>query len=82
MASEQDPGPRNVDANHLDAEIATSGKRPLNDRGDYVFEVPKPPSNGRPWSLGADKKAGFSFDREKSVQRYLTEGGHQLRTKT
>ena len=43
------------------------------------LESPEPPSNGEPWSLGADKKAGFSSDREKSVQRYLTEGGRQFK---
>jgi hypothetical protein len=37
-------------------------------------EPPKPPSNGKPWSLDADRKAGFSTDR-KTVQRYLTESG-------
>jgi len=42
-------------------------------------ESPKPPSNGKPWSLGADKKTGFSSDREKSVRRYLTESGNQTR---
>ncbi len=41
MAYEQAPATRNVDANHLVADIASSGKRPINNRGDYVFGVPK-----------------------------------------
>ena len=78
-AYEQTPAPRNVDANHLDSDIASSEERPLNEKSDYIFGVPKPPFNGKPWSLGADKKAGFSSDREKSVQRYLTGGRQHLK---
>ena len=78
-AYEQTPAPLNVEANHLDSDIASSGERPLNDNVIISLESPRPPSNGKPWSLGADKKAGFSSDREKSVQRYLTGGGQHLK---
>ncbi len=78
-AYEQTPAPRNVDANHLDSDIASSEEIPLNEKVIMSSESPRPPSNGKPWSLGADKKAGFSSDREKSVQRYLTGGGQHLK---
>tara|TARA_X000000368_G_scaffold409012_1_gene390380 strand:+ start:563 stop:805 length:243 start_codon:yes stop_codon:yes gene_type:complete len=79
MTYKQAPANRNIDVNHLGADIASSGKRPLINRRDDVFDSPKPPSNGKPWSLGADEKAGFSSNREKSVKRYLTESGNQIR---
>ena len=78
-AYEQTPAPRNVDANQLDSDIASSGERPLNDNVIISSESPRPPSNGKPWSLGADKKAGFSSDRERPVQRYLTGGSQNLK---
>ena len=78
-AYEQTPAPRNDDANHLDSDIASYEERPLNEKVIMSWEFPRPPSNGKPWSLGADKKAGFSSDREKSVQRYLTGGGQHLK---
>ena len=78
-AYEQTPAPRNVDANHLDSDIASSEEIPLNEKVIISSESPRPPSNDKPWSLGADKKAGFSSDREKSVRRYLTESGNQIR---
>ena len=78
-AYEQTPVPRNVDANHLDSGIASSGEGPLNKKVIVSSESSKSPSNGKPWSLGVDKKAGFSSDREKSVQRYLTGGEQHLK---
>ena len=78
-AYEQTPATRKVDANHLDYDIASSEERRLNEKVTMALESPRPPSNGKPWSLGADKKAGFSSDRERSVQRYLTGGGQHLK---
>jgi len=41
MKYEQAPVTRNIDGNHLHGDIASSGKRPLNKKGDYVLGVAK-----------------------------------------
>ena len=41
MTYKQAPATRNIDANHLVADIASSGKRPLNNRRDDVLGVTK-----------------------------------------
>ena len=41
IAFKQAPTTRNIEANHLVADIASSGKRPLNNRGDDVLGVTK-----------------------------------------
>ena len=41
MTYKQDPANRDIDTNHLVTDIASSGKRSLNNRGDDVLGVTK-----------------------------------------
>ena len=41
MTYKQAPANRDIDANHLVADIASSGKRPVNNIGDDVLGVTK-----------------------------------------
>ena len=79
MTYKQAPATRNIDVNHLVDDIASSGRRPLNNRGDDDLGVTKASIQWQAVVIGADKKAGFSSDREKSVRRYLTESENQIR---